>query len=102
MAARLLRQRIPNIRITESHPKALLWLLKVAKRDLMVADVTITHLNEFITDVPSELSDHQRDAALGAIAAWAMINKRAGWRDLFDEKEAFAPAAPVEYWMPIQ
>jgi len=32
LAAQLLRSRFPNIRITESHPKALLWLMGFANR----------------------------------------------------------------------
>jgi len=103
MAALLLRQRVPKIRITESHPKALLWLLKVANVDRMVAEVTVKDLDEFIEAESPLSSDHQRDAALGAVAAWAMVTCRPGWHDLFlDEQSAFAPVAPVEYWMPIR
>jgi hypothetical protein len=32
-----------------------------------------------------------------------MINKRSGWRDLYrEEKNAFTPVSPVEYWMPVE
>lgn len=103
MATRLLRQALPTVGVTESHPKALLWLLKIANEDRRVAEVTITHLSEFVKVPESlQLSDHQRDAALGAVGAWAMVTRPAGWRDLFqDEEGAFVPVAPVEYWMPI-
>ena len=91
MAAHLLRLKLPDIRITESHPKALLWL-----RD--VKDVGVSHLIE-----PKLLwkTEHERDAALGAFGALAMIEKRSGWRDLYlEEENAYTPVSPVEYWMP--
>ena len=102
MAARLLRTAVPTVGITESHPKALLWLLKIANNQRRVAEVTMAHLSELITSDSRHLSEHERDAALGTIAAWAMVTKPSGWRDLFlDEEEAFAPVSPIEYWMPI-
>lgn len=102
MAAHLLRRDIPSIRLTESHPKALLWLVKIANRERRVADITIEHLAHLIECEMQTLSEHQRDAALGAVAASAMLSKIAGWRDLAeDEYGAFAPVSPVEYWMPV-
>lgn len=102
MSAYLLRRKLPAIRITESHPKALLWLLRIANVECRVDNVTMSHLGDFIESDSPHLSDHKRDAALGAVAAWAMINSRNGWRDLYqDEKNPFAPVSPVEYWMPI-
>ena len=103
MAAHLLRREVPEIRITESHPKALLWLLNVATIKRPVVEICIGHLGDFIESKSLSLSDHERDAALGAVAAWAMINRRSGWRDLCREEEyAFTPVSPVEYWMPIE
>jgi hypothetical protein len=93
---------MPAIRITESHPKALLWLLHVASVECRVKNVEMSHLGDFIESESPRLSDHERDAALGAVAAWAMINSRSGWRDLYqDENNPFAPVWPVEYWMPL-
>jgi len=101
MVAHLLRRELPEIRITESHPKALLWLLHVASAERPVENVSISHLGAFIQSESPSLSDHERDAALGAVAAWAMMSNRSGWRDLYqDEQNAFAPVSPVEYWMP--
>jgi len=101
VAAHLLRQAIPGVRITEAHPKALLWLMKIASADRRVRQVTLGHLVELITCVTAELSEHERDAALGALAAWAMVSAAAGWRDIaLEEEDAFAPVPPVEYWMP--
>jgi hypothetical protein len=102
MAAHLLRRELPEIRITESHPKALLWLLHIAAINRPVIEIGIGHLGDFIdSDCPC-LSDHERDASLGAVAASAMMNKRSGWRDLCrEEKNAFSPVPAVEYWMPV-
>ena len=102
MAAHLLRRELPEIRITESHPKALLWLLHIAKIKRPVAEIGIGHLGDFIESESPRLSDHERDAALGAVAALAMMNKWSGWRDLHrEEKNVFNPVSPVEYWMPL-
>jgi hypothetical protein len=102
MAAHLLRRELPQIRITESHPKALLWLLRVASVERPTAHVDISHLRDLIESESPHLSEHERDAALGAVAAWAMMSERGGWRDLYrEEEDAFAPVSPVEYWMPV-
>jgi hypothetical protein len=102
MAAHLLRRKLPEIRITESHPKALLWLLRVAKIELRVEEVGLDRLSDLIGSESPHLPDHERDAALGAVAAYAMMQGRSGWRDLYqEEKNAFAPVSPVEYWMPV-
>jgi hypothetical protein len=102
MTAHLLGKSVPAVRITESHPKALLWLLKVATKDRRPTKVKMSDLRAFVTCESEELSEHERDAALGAFAAWAMVTEQAGWRDLFqDEDKPFVPVPPIEYWMPI-
>ena len=102
MSAYLLRRELPAIRITEAHPKVLLWLLHIANVESRVENVGMCHLGDFIQSDSNDLSDHERDAALGAVAAWAMINCLNGWRDLYpDEKNPFVPVSPVEYWMPL-
>jgi len=102
VAAHLLRQAVPGIRITEAHPKALLWLIKVASAKRRVIHVTMGHLAEFIACDVVRLSEHERDATLGALAAWAMVSAAPGWRDIaLDEKDSFVPVPPVEYWMPV-
>jgi hypothetical protein len=102
MAAHLLRLEIPSIRITETHPKALLWLIKIATTERGVSQVQMSDVKELI-ECDLELScDHERDAALGSFAAWAMFVTQSGWRNLFlDERDPFVPVAPVEYWMPL-
>lgn len=96
MAARLLRQRYPNVRLTESHPKALLWLIRAANEERRVPDVRMEHLTDFIECEVRDYSEHERDAALGAVAAAAMISQPSGWIDLApDEPGSFAPVHPV-------
>lgn len=102
LTAHLLRDRFPNIRITESHPKALLWLLKIANKRRRVVDVRMSNLSKVIACERNTLSDHERDAALGAFAASAMVKGCEGWRNLFlEEDEPFVPVEQVEYWMPV-
>jgi len=57
MAARLARLETPAIRLTEAHPKALLWLIKVASKQRRVADVRMENLVEFIGCEVSDLSN---------------------------------------------
>lgn len=85
LAALELRDRLPNLPINESHPKALRWLYP-----------KIWNLT-----APTE---HERDALLSAVAAWATVHHRAlGWSDLYlQETEAYSPVSqPRHYFMPI-
>ena len=101
LAAMLLRAAIPSINITEAHPKALLWLIGVATERQPVKSVTMRELSEFFSFRSCDLSEHERDAALAALGAWAMTIKASGWEDLFAlERQPFAPISPVAYWMP--
>jgi len=91
-------------RITESHPKALLWLLGEATPDRLPANVALSDLNKYVCGAPVRgASEHERDAALGAIAAHAMESRQVGWQDLFALEAA--PITPLHqtpgYWMPI-
>ena len=102
LAAHALRSALPDVRITESHPKALLWLLALANRERAEASVSIADLCDHISGGPASDSDHLRDAALGALAALAMVEGWDGWRDLvLDECDPYLPAGAVEYWMPL-
>lgn len=103
LAAHLSRASWPTVRITESHPKALLWLLAVASKGRPPTAVSMVHLGQFIRSQVSRLGEHERDAALGGFAAWAMLAMRDGWRNLATcEKDAFMPVPVVEYWMPAE
>jgi hypothetical protein len=84
LAAIELRERLGSIPISEAHPKALLWLCPEASS----------------ISLPTE---HERDAAIGAFSAWAIVHSAAGWADLFKrEGPSFTPIAPpLHYMMPI-
>lgn len=74
-----------TIPITETNPKALLWLLDPElKRD-------------------QEISEDTPDAVVSALAAWCVHERLAGWRDLYaEEPNALLPfGTPVSYWMPV-
>ena len=90
LANRLYQMYEPKI--TETHPKALLYLLGELKQD--------GEMNQLIAGLGSE---HERDAVISAYAAWAMLNGFGGWRDLYlDEPNSVLPFdIPVSYWMPI-
>ncbi len=101
-AHHLMRQHKPNVRITESHPKALLWLLGYASPARKVRNISIADLGDRVIGMSRETSDHERDAVLGAITANAMVTGQEDWRELRnDERDAFEPVSEVEYWMPI-
>lgn len=91
----LLRKRFPDVQITESHPKAMLWLLDHANAPNPV-------LSPFLGQEQFE-EEHVRDAALGALCAWAMINEPQGWQNLFPhEHDPILPVSgTISYWMPL-
>lgn len=103
LAAHLLRRVRPRVRVTEAHPKALLWLVAVASSTRSVVSVGMDHLAAFMSGDITSLCEHQRDAALGALAAWAMVSRAPGWRDLASEEQGcLMPVPRIEYWMPIE
>ena len=83
LAAVSLREMYPVMLITEAHPKALRWLLPEA---------ALIHGR----------SEHERDALLAAVAAWAVSRSEPGWHDLFPvEPHPFTPVSPpLHYYMP--
>ena len=91
LANRLYQMYEPKI--TETHPKALLYLLGELKQD--------GEMNQLIAGLGSE---HERDAVVSAYAAWAMLDGFGGWRDIYlDEPDPVLPFdIPVSYWMPIE
>jgi predicted nuclease with RNAse H fold len=92
------------IPITEAHPKALLWLVGKATAEGRPDSIAMSDLNEYV-DVSAiqETSAHERDAVLGAIAAFAMESRLVGWRDLYLlEPNPITPLNPPPgYWMPL-
>lgn len=108
LIAKLIHDQYPRIRITETHPKALLWLLGIAKPGATVSRIRLRDIERYVvvpSDVPNGASEHERDAAVGALAAWHMLHPSSGWRDLVaEEPHPFFPlksCANVGYWMPL-
>ena len=73
VAAFLLRRYNPTMRITEAHPKALLWLPPFTETRRKRDHVGLQHLSDWIECDHSTCSLHGRDAALAAFAAAAML-----------------------------
>lgn len=92
LANRLYQMYEPKI--TETHPKALLYLLGELKQDGTI--------NQLIA-VLGNKSEHERDAVVSAYVAWAMLDEFGGWRDIYlDEPDPVLPfGTPVSYWMPL-
>ena len=67
IVGRLARRLWPQVPITESHPKALLRTNARSRR---------------FSDLFTFANDHERDAALGAFAAWSWALRADGWFDL--------------------
>ena len=101
LTAKLLHEHLPDVALTEAHPKALLYLLGIAGPERSPDSITPTHLAEYVTH-DNSIGEHERDAVLAAITAFAQEVKPQGWINLF-EKEV-APVVPfgypVAYWMP--
>jgi hypothetical protein len=83
LAALELRDRYPELPITEAHPKALRWLLPN------------------LLDIEAD-SEHERDAMLAAVSAWAAYKPSSDWEDLLAyEINSYTPVSmPVHYMMP--
>jgi hypothetical protein len=91
LAARAVANSWPSAIVTEAHPKALLRIHSAA--------------SEFLaTYLPNAPTEHERDAALAAFAAWAAAANFAGWHDLtLEEPSPFFPSGhTVSYWFPCQ
>jgi len=91
LAARQVADSWPSATVTEAHPKALLRVHPAASKFLAM------HL-------PNAPTEHERDAALAAFAAWAAAAHFPGWRDLLPEETApfFPSGHVVSYWFPCQ
>jgi hypothetical protein len=102
VTAVLLRKALPGVAITESHPKALLWLLRIADRDRHPAGVSLLSLPQFSVPPSAGITDPERDAAIGTLCAWGMFYGPDGWRDLrLEEQDPYSPITPpLGYWMP--
>ena len=103
LAGVLARRQFHGVSITESHPKALLWLLGHATRQNPPDHISLLDLPEFNLAGGFHPADHERDAALACLSAWAMIHQFAGWRDVAadEQQERFSLIdPPPSYWVP--
>ena len=104
VAATMLRRKNPQLPVTEAHPKAALWMLGEATKTRRVSGITTSALAQYF-DVGTHAmaSDHERDAALGALTTWAMLHRATGWKDIRGrDPNAVSPlVAPVGYWVPV-
>jgi len=102
LTARLLKNKFPGLPITEAHPKALLWLLGLGKKKSLPDKFMVPDLGTVSLDRSKLGSEHQRDAVLGAITAWAMNKKPSSWADLLEMERGpiLAVEQPIGYWMP--
>jgi hypothetical protein len=79
----------PMASITETHPKALLKVSKSAR--------------EFAERIAKRvITEHERDAALAAFAAFSMVEYSEGWTDLAetDVRPFFPGGKRLAYWFP--
>ena len=85
-----------SLPITESYPRVLEHqLTRIGKHQM------VQRLTKCLSDATGK--NHERDATLGAISAWAAIRQPANWQNLYLlEPDPINPLAiPVSYWMPI-
>jgi len=100
----LTRQLVrPDVPISEAHPKAMLWLLGVASPANPPENISLADLPGYFVGNVQGASDHERDAAVGALSAFAMVNQLQNWHDLFQhEVNPLLPLQqPLGYWMPV-
>ena len=95
LLAAILHREFPSARITEAHPKALIWLLGRKPLEGLLLSTG--------QKAPAKPNEDERDAYIAAVAAWKMLTTAPGWRDLYrDEPNPVQPfGTPVSYWMPL-
>lgn len=105
----LLRRHFQGLLLNECHPKALLWLLRIATPGRPPEKITLGDLldtRDVLAGTPNggQVSEHERDAALGLVSAWAMHVRPPDWEDLTTREPNLIPCAPCEppvgYWVP--
>ncbi len=111
LIARLIQNACPHVKITEAHPKAAMWLLGIAtniKRPPLIGPQD-SDLQKWIGPPAKLLAacasfDHKRDAAIGALTAWAMLNNALTWKNIASletpphRHDLISPKP--EYWIP--
>ena len=105
LLVKILREN-SELPITESHPAAFYHLLKHSGQPGTVE--TFDMAQRLIENLAE--AEHERDATLCVVAAWAMMHYKnsPGWQNLYEvEKHESCPIQPfdfdppVSYWMPI-
>jgi hypothetical protein len=91
-----LRERFPELPITEAHPKALLKALCLTPEKAAAL---------YKLGLPLPCNEHERDALLAAVAAREGVAKRWGAnlasdRLASEQDPSKIPAGPVDYWWP--
>ena len=102
-AATLIRRNAQRTLITETHPKALLWLLGIATVHRPAKDVEIGDLAPAIDAGIRAVSEHERDSVISCIAAAAFHERHAGWYDLAAVEPDIIEVVPggAAYWIPM-
>ena len=102
--AMMLGQKHSKLPVTEAHPKAARWMLGKATKAQKVAGIAAKVLTKYFdSGTHAMTTDHERDAALGALTAWAMLHGVPGWKDIraLDPDAGSPLAAPLGYWVPV-
>ena len=102
LAGMLLRERYSTLPLSESHPKAFLWLMGLATDASPPPTIALSDLHRLLATDGRVVSDHERDAAIATLSAWAMLTRPLDWTELFHlEPRPYTPlATPLEYWIP--
>ena len=103
MVAMLYRNDNRKLPITEAHPKAMLYAMGLSPTLTTLANAQSNQ--QVLFQLPKEIADneHTRDAALAALAAWAILHNQQGWSDLYAQfgGGALTPLSPpLHYYFP--
>ena len=87
----------PGVVLTESHPRALRCLLHAHGQPATV---------NMVDQLTAGLDDHQLDATLAAVSAWAAIYQNqpgTGWQNLYQQEPGLVGPFDLDasYWMPM-
>lgn len=99
LARKLIRADLP---LTESHPKAALWLLGCSAPGKPPPKIELADLRTYFSGKARDASQHERDAAIAGLSAFAMVNRLPGWDNLLPQEvnPVFPLQQPLGYWMP--
>lgn len=100
-----LRQKYPDLVVTETHPKVLYWALSQTKYNYAESRTDMdTKLSKWLGVKVETKNDHEWDAVVSVLASFKGVSGRWG-HDLFKESGQEAgrlvfPAGPAQYWWP--